>query len=154
MGSPDHQLVYDSGVPDGLHTHVPSEAASVPQIHAVLPAAAVASSAFSSSECTLASSMPAARQAALALLHDSFSFISVYAGPQCVVPAVQQVSVARVRVRVRARARARARAGAWVRGIGVNRGRIVRIRGMELGSGREGRGRRRGRRRRITLARF
>ena len=33
LGSPAHQLVYDSGVLDGLHTHVPSDAASVPPIH-------------------------------------------------------------------------------------------------------------------------
>jgi hypothetical protein len=65
-GCPGFQLVYDSGVPDGLHTHVPSEAASVPPIHTVLPAAAVSSCAFSDAECTLASCMPAARQAALA----------------------------------------------------------------------------------------
>ena len=33
LGSPAFQLVYDSGVLDGLHTHVPSDAASVPPIH-------------------------------------------------------------------------------------------------------------------------
>eukprot|EP00964_Phaeocystis_antarctica_P032220 scaffold18260_cov57-Phaeocystis_antarctica.AAC.4 len=33
LGSPAYQLVYDSGVLDGLHTHVPSDAASVPPIH-------------------------------------------------------------------------------------------------------------------------
>ena len=32
-GSPVYQLVYDTGVLDGLHTHVPSDAASVPPIH-------------------------------------------------------------------------------------------------------------------------
>ena len=32
-GWPGTQLVYDSGVLDGLHTHVPSDAASVPPIH-------------------------------------------------------------------------------------------------------------------------
>ena len=32
-GWPGYQLVYDSGVLDGLHTHVPSDAASVPPIH-------------------------------------------------------------------------------------------------------------------------
>jgi len=79
-GCPEFQLVYDSGVPEGLHTHVPSEAASVPPIHAALPAAAVSSSAFSAAECTLARCWPAARQAALASLHDRASFISVYNG--------------------------------------------------------------------------
>ena len=80
LGCPGCQLVYDSGVLDGLHTHVPSEAASVPPIHTALPAAAVSSSAFSAAVCTLASCRPAARQAALASLHDRASFISVYTG--------------------------------------------------------------------------
>ena len=73
-------MVYDSGVPDGLHFHVPSEAASVPPIHTLLPAAAVSSSAFSAAESTVANCRPAARQAALASLHDRASFISVYTG--------------------------------------------------------------------------
>ena len=73
-------MVYDSGVPDGLHFHVPLEAASVPPIHTQFPAAAVTSSAFSAADCTLASCRPAARQAALALLHDRASFTSVYRG--------------------------------------------------------------------------
>ena len=33
LGSPAFQLVYDTGVLDGLHTHAPSDAASVPPIH-------------------------------------------------------------------------------------------------------------------------
>ena len=33
LGWPANQLVYDSGVLDGLHTHEPSDAASVPPIH-------------------------------------------------------------------------------------------------------------------------
>eukprot|EP00964_Phaeocystis_antarctica_P031552 scaffold17844_cov63-Phaeocystis_antarctica.AAC.1 len=33
LGSYAFQLVYDSGVLDGLHPHVPSDAASVPPIH-------------------------------------------------------------------------------------------------------------------------
>ena len=37
------QLVYDTGVLDGLHTHAPSDAASVPPIHTRLPAALVTS---------------------------------------------------------------------------------------------------------------
>ena len=77
LGSPECQLVYDSGVPDGLHTHVPSEAASVPPIHTLLPAAAVTSSAFSAAESTFANCLPAVRQASLASLHDRASFISV-----------------------------------------------------------------------------
>ena len=72
--------MYDNGVPDGLHSHVPSELASVPPIHTLLPAAAVTSSAFSAAEWTLASCSPFARQAALASLHDRASFMSVYTG--------------------------------------------------------------------------
>ena len=52
----------------------------MPPIHTSLPAAAVSSSAFSAAECTLARCWPAARQAALASLHDRASFISVYNG--------------------------------------------------------------------------
>ena len=73
-------MVYDSGMPDGLHTHMPSNAASVPPIHTLFPAAAVTTSAFSAAEWTLASCRPFARQAALASLHDRASFISVYTG--------------------------------------------------------------------------
>ena len=54
LGCPGSQFVYDSGMPVEFHTHVPSEAASVPPIHTSLPAAAVTSSAFSAAECTLA----------------------------------------------------------------------------------------------------
>eukprot|EP00964_Phaeocystis_antarctica_P053531 scaffold31430_cov50-Phaeocystis_antarctica.AAC.1 len=71
------QLVYDSGVLDGLHTHVPSDAASVPPIHTSLPAAAASSSAFCAADCTLASCRPAAWQAALASAHERVSLISV-----------------------------------------------------------------------------
>ena len=61
LGSPECQLVYDSGVLDGLHTHAPSDAASVPPIHAYdVPAAAVTSSAFCAADCTLANWRPAA----------------------------------------------------------------------------------------------
>ena len=73
-------MVYDSGVPDGLHTHMPSKAASVPPIHTLLPAAAVTSIAFSAADWTLASCRLFARQAAWASLHDRASFISVYTG--------------------------------------------------------------------------
>ena len=60
LGSPGFQLVYDSGVPDGLHTHAPSDAASVPPIHTSLSPARVSSSAFCSADCTVASCRPAA----------------------------------------------------------------------------------------------
>ena len=60
LGSPLFQLKYDSGVLDGLHTHVPSEAASVPPVHTSLPLAAVSSSTFCAADCTLASCRPAA----------------------------------------------------------------------------------------------
>ena len=60
LGWPVAQLVYDSGVLDGLHTHVPSDAASVPQVHTVLPLAAVVSSAFCAADRTLANCRPAA----------------------------------------------------------------------------------------------
>ena len=62
LGSSDakFQLKYDSGVLDGLHTHVPSDAASVPPIHTLLPAAAVTSSAFRAADSTVANCMPAA----------------------------------------------------------------------------------------------
>ena len=60
LGSPLYQLVYDSGVLDGLHTHVPSEAASVPPIHTSFPLAAVSSSTFCAADCTLASCRPTA----------------------------------------------------------------------------------------------
>ena len=77
LGSPSAQLVYDSGVFDGHHTHVPSDAASVPPIHNELPAAAVSSSAFCAADCTVANCRPAARQVALASPHEKASFISV-----------------------------------------------------------------------------
>ena len=78
LGSPVYQLVYESAVPDGLHTHVFSESASVPPIHTMLPSAAVTSSAFSAADCTLANCKPSCSQASLASLHDLASFISVY----------------------------------------------------------------------------
>ena len=59
LNSPPAQLVYDSGVFDGHHTHLPSDAASVPPIHNELPAAAVSSSAFCAADCTLANWRPA-----------------------------------------------------------------------------------------------
>ena len=77
LGSPGYQLVYDSGVLNGLHTHVPSDAASVPPIHTSLPAAAATSSAFCAADCTLASCRPAAWQAASASVHERASPISV-----------------------------------------------------------------------------
>eukprot|EP00964_Phaeocystis_antarctica_P105653 scaffold70637_cov65-Phaeocystis_antarctica.AAC.3 len=77
FGSPACQLVYDSGVLDGLHTHVPSDATSVPPIHTALPAAVASSNAFCSADCTLASCMFAARQAASASAHGRASLISV-----------------------------------------------------------------------------
>ena len=80
LGSPysKFQLVYDSGVLDGLHTHVPSDAASVPPIHKrLLPAAAATSSAFCAADCTVASCRPAAWQAASASAHGRASLISV-----------------------------------------------------------------------------
>ena len=77
LGSPAFQLVYDSGVLVGLHTHVPSDAASVPPIHTELPAAAVSSSAFCSADCTLANWRPAAWQSALASAHERASLMSV-----------------------------------------------------------------------------
>ena len=79
LGSPvaKCQLVYDSGVLDGLHTHVPSDAASVPPIHTSLRAAAVSSNAFCSASCTLASCRPAAWQAASASAHGRASLMSV-----------------------------------------------------------------------------
>ena len=67
-------------MPDEFHTHVPSEAASVPPIQTRLRFAAVTSSSFSAADCTLARCWPAARQAALASLHDRASSISVYTG--------------------------------------------------------------------------
>ena len=70
-------MVYDSGVLDGPHTHVPSDAASVPPIHTVLPAAAVTSAAFCAADCTVASCRPAARQAALASSHERASLMSL-----------------------------------------------------------------------------
>eukprot|EP00964_Phaeocystis_antarctica_P122081 scaffold85756_cov55-Phaeocystis_antarctica.AAC.1 len=60
LGSPLYQFVYDSGVLDELHTHVPSDAASVPPVHTSLPLAAVSSSTFCAADCTLASCRPAA----------------------------------------------------------------------------------------------
>ena len=48
------QLVYEIVVPDGLHTHVFSDLASVPPIHTMLPSAALTSSAFSAADCTVA----------------------------------------------------------------------------------------------------
>ena len=77
LGSPLAQLVYDSGVLDGLHNHVPSDAASVPPIHTSLPAAAVTSSAFCAADCTVASCRPAAWQAASASAHERASLMSV-----------------------------------------------------------------------------
>ena len=77
MGSPAYQLVYDSGVLDGLHTHAPSEAASVPPIHTVLPAAALTRAAFCAADCTVANCRPAARQASSASPHERASLISV-----------------------------------------------------------------------------
>ena len=59
LGSRAAQLKYDSSVLDGLHNHVPSDAASVPPIHTVLPAAAVTSSAFCAADSTVASCRPA-----------------------------------------------------------------------------------------------
>eukprot|EP00964_Phaeocystis_antarctica_P086256 scaffold54611_cov65-Phaeocystis_antarctica.AAC.1 len=76
-GWPLSQLVYDSGVFDGLHTHAPSDAVSVPPIHTRLPAAAVISSAFCAADCTLASCRPAAWQAASASAHERASLMSV-----------------------------------------------------------------------------
>ena len=74
LGSPPPQLVYDSGVLDGLHTHAPSDAASVPPIHTEdVPAAAVTSSAFCAADCTLANWRPAAWQAASASPHERVS---------------------------------------------------------------------------------
>jgi hypothetical protein len=63
-------LVYDTDVFDGLHTHAPSDAASVPPIHTALSATAVTSSAFSAADRTLASCWPAAMQAASASPHE------------------------------------------------------------------------------------
>ena len=60
LGSPLYQFVYDSGVLNGLHTQVPSDAASVPPVHTSLPPAAVSSSTFCAADCTLASCRPAA----------------------------------------------------------------------------------------------
>jgi hypothetical protein len=77
LGSPEFQLVYDSGVLDGLHTHVPSDAASVPPIHTGLPAAAVLTSASCAADCTVASCRPAAWQAASAPAHERALFMSV-----------------------------------------------------------------------------
>ena len=80
LGSSDakFQLKYDSGVLDGLHTHVPSDAASVPPIHKFLVPPAVASSnAFCSADCTLASCRPAAWQAASASAQERASLMSV-----------------------------------------------------------------------------
>eukprot|EP00964_Phaeocystis_antarctica_P072349 scaffold44223_cov61-Phaeocystis_antarctica.AAC.1 len=79
LGSPAYQLVYDSGVLDGLHTHVPSDAASVPPIHTeFLPPAVASSNAFCAVDCTVASCRPAAWQSALASAHERASFMSVY----------------------------------------------------------------------------
>ena len=69
LGSPSAQLVYESGVLDPLHTHVPSDAASVPPIHTLLPYATASSNAFCSADCTLANCRPAAWQAASASAH-------------------------------------------------------------------------------------
>eukprot|EP00964_Phaeocystis_antarctica_P108758 scaffold73283_cov76-Phaeocystis_antarctica.AAC.2 len=80
LGSPDakFQLKYDSGVLDGLHTHVPSDAASVPPIHKMLlPAVAVSSCSFCAADCTVANCRPAAWQSALALAHERASLMSV-----------------------------------------------------------------------------
>ena len=78
LGSPARQFVYESGALDGLHTHVPSDAASVPPIHTVeLLLTAARSSAFCAADCTLASSCPAARQEASASAHErGASFMS------------------------------------------------------------------------------
>eukprot|EP00964_Phaeocystis_antarctica_P106884 scaffold71677_cov68-Phaeocystis_antarctica.AAC.1 len=66
------------GVLDGLHTHVPSDAASVPPIHKrLLPAAAASSNAFCSADCTVANCRPAAWQSALASAHERASLMSV-----------------------------------------------------------------------------
>jgi len=70
-------LVYESGVLDGLHTHVPSDAASVPPIHTRLPLAAVSSCSFCAADCTVASCRPTAWQAALAPAHGRASLMSV-----------------------------------------------------------------------------
>ena len=75
--SSPYQLVYDSGVLDPLHTHVPSDAASVPPIQTLLPAAVASSSAFCSADCTVASCRPAAWQAASASAHERASLMSV-----------------------------------------------------------------------------
>ena len=80
LGSPGFQFVYDSSVPEGLHFHLPSSSLSVPPIYTALPAAAVISNAFCSADFTVASSMPAFRQACSASSHDRASFISVYFG--------------------------------------------------------------------------
>jgi len=77
LGSPGYQLVYDSGVLDGLHTHVPSDAASVPPIHTLLPAAAVISCSFCAVDCTVASCRPAFWQSASAPAHGRALFMSV-----------------------------------------------------------------------------
>ena len=78
LGSPARQFVYESGVLDGLHTHVPSDAASVPPIHTVeLLLTAASSSAFCDADCTLASCCPPARQEASASAHErGVSFMS------------------------------------------------------------------------------
>jgi len=77
LGSPLAQLVYDSGVLDGLHTHVPSDAASLPPVHTLLPAAAVTSSAFCAADSTVASCRPTALQAASAAGHGRAPLMSV-----------------------------------------------------------------------------
>ena len=78
FGSFPFQLVYDSGVLDGLRTHAPSDAASVPPIHKnLLPAAAASSCSFCSADCTVANCRPAAWQSALASAHERASLMSV-----------------------------------------------------------------------------
>ena len=77
LGSFVPQFSYDSGALDEFHTHVPSDAASVPPIHTSLPSAAVTSSAFSAADRTLASCLPAARQAAAASPHERVPLMRV-----------------------------------------------------------------------------
>ena len=77
LGSPGYQLVYDSGVLDGLHTHVPSDAASVPPIHTGLPPTRADSCSFCAVDCTVASCRPAFWQSASAPAHGRALFMSV-----------------------------------------------------------------------------
>ena len=77
LGSPGYQLVYESGVLDGLHIHVPSDAASVPPIHTRLPPTRADSCSFCAADCTVASCRPAAWQSASAPAHERALFMSV-----------------------------------------------------------------------------